>query len=186
MSMLPPDGLEPALSFEALRSIASGLAWAQRPVPGDLGDLGDPAAARSLRLIATARYDVWVITWPAGSGLGPHDHGRARSVLHVVEGELIETFADQLEERPPRTRLLRAGDSTCGEASYLHDLENRSGRQATSLHVYSPPLSDLTLFQRFSSDEDHRRKKPVPARSAQATGSDLGLVKPAVLSLVET
>jgi uncharacterized RmlC-like cupin family protein len=180
--MPPPDGLEPALSFEALLSIASGLAWAQKPVPGDLGDT---AAARSLRLIATARYDVWLITWPAGSGLGPHDHGGARSVLHVVEGELIETFADQLEERPPRTRLLRAGDSTCGETSYLHDLENRSGREATSVHVYSPPLSDLTLFQRFSSDEDHRRKKPVPARSARATGSDLGLLKAPALSLVE-
>src|ERR1700722_142702 len=61
------EGHGPVLSFDALRSIASGLAWAQKPLPRDIRD---PAGARSRRLIATTLYDVWLITWPPGSRLG--------------------------------------------------------------------------------------------------------------------
>jgi hypothetical protein len=173
------EGHGPALSFDALLSIASGLAWSQNPVPSDIGD---PAGARSLRLIATTLYDVWLITWPAGSGLGPHDHGGARSVLHMVEGELTETFANQREKALPRVRVLRSGDSACADAPFLHDLENRSGSEATSLHVYSPALSDITLYQRFNSEEPHRRTLVVPERSPQASTPDLRLVMPPVPS----
>jgi mannose-6-phosphate isomerase-like protein (cupin superfamily) len=178
-----PDGPVPVLSFDALRSIASGLAWTQAPVPENGGD---PASARSVRLIATTLYDVWAITWPTGSGLGPHDHGGARSVLHVVEGELTETFADRPEEGPSRSRVLRKGDSSCGEASFLHDLENRSHVEATSLHVYSPPLSDLTLFQHFSSNEQHRRTMAIPERLPRASSSELGFVKRHASSLTDS
>lgn len=148
----PSRGPGSALSFDALRSIASGLAWAQEPVPGG----ADDPDARSTRLIATALYDVWLITWPNGSSIGPHDHGGARSVLQVVEGELIETFADQPEQGPSRSRVLRKGDATCGAPSFLHELANRSGVEATSLHVYSPPLSDLTLFPGLSGEQQGR------------------------------
>jgi hypothetical protein len=96
-------------------------------------------------------------------------------MLHIVEGELIETFVDGLEETSPRIRVLGRGDSTYGEASFLHDLENRSDTEATSLHVYSPALSDLTLFQRFSSDTSHRRTLVVPESLPQASTPDLRL-----------
>jgi len=99
------DSPGPVLPFDSLRSIASGLAWALRAVPDDNGDR---ATARSVRLIATSLYDIWLITWPDGATLGPHDHGGARSVLHMVEGELIETYADRSEAWPSRVRVLRA------------------------------------------------------------------------------
>ena len=60
---------------------------------------------------------------------------RRASVLQVVEGELIETFAVHPEERSSGTRLLRKGDATRGEPPFLHELENNSGAEATSLHV---------------------------------------------------
>jgi hypothetical protein len=165
----PSSGPGPALSFDALTAIASGLAWAQQPVPG----AADDPNARSTRLIATALYDVWLITWPRGSSIGPHDHGGARSVLQVVHGELVETFADQPEEGPPRSRVLRRGDATCGEPPFLHDLANSSDAEATSLHVYSPPLSDLTLFPTLSG-EQQGRTIAVAERSPQASSSDHG------------
>jgi hypothetical protein len=165
----PASGSEPALSFDALAAIASGLAWAQVPVPGG----ADDPNARSTRLIATALYDVWLITWPNGSSIGPHDHGGARSVLQIVEGELIETFSEQPGEGPSRIRVLRKGDATRGEPPYLHELENGSGLDATSLHVYSPPLSDLTLFPRLGGEQEGRTI-PVAERSPLASSSDHG------------
>jgi hypothetical protein len=169
---LPSGNLNSALSFDALIAIASGLAWAQEPVRGDPDD---PASARSTRLIATALYDVWLITWPIGSSIGPHHHGGARSVLQVVEGELVESFSDQPEEGLPRRRVLRKGDATCGEPPFLHDLGNSSDSVATSLHVYSPPLSDLTLFPTLSS-EQQGRTIPVAERSPRASSSDREVV----------
>jgi hypothetical protein len=178
----PSPAVDPAsaLSFDALVAIASGLAWSLEPVPG-VGD--DPRSARSVRLIATARYDVWLITWPKGSSIGPHDHGNARSVLQIVEGELIESLADQSHASPSRTRVLRKGDATRGEPSLVHDLLNASDAEATSLHVYSPPLSDLTLFPTLGGDEQGRTV-PVGVRSPQASSSDHDSLRGQKLSLV--
>jgi quercetin dioxygenase-like cupin family protein len=148
------------------------LAWAEEPVSGGTDDPN----ARSTRLIATALYDVWLITWPSGSSIGPHDHGGARSVLQVVEGELTETFSDQPEDGRSRTRVLRKGDATRGEPPFLHELVNDSGAEATSVHVYSPPLSDLTLFPRFSGDQQGRTIV-VAERSPRASSSDHVLVR---------
>lgn len=168
----PASGPESALSFDALAAIASGLARAEEPVPG----AADDPNAHSTRLIATALYDVWLITWPSGASIGPHDHGGARSVLQVVEGELIETFSDQPEEGRSRTRVLRKGDATRGEPPFSHELSNGSGAGATSLHVYSPPLSDLTLFPRLGG-EQQGRTIAVAERSPRASSPDHGLVR---------
>src|ERR1039458_3892172 len=80
------------LPIESLEAIADGLARIDRIVP--LAEGGDATAARSLRLIATTAYDVWLITWPPGSGIGWHDHGSSASVTRVVSGALVETLPD--------------------------------------------------------------------------------------------
>lgn len=175
------DSLESVLSFDALHSIASGLARTQQAVPDDNSNPGIP---RSIRLIATALYDVWLITWPEGSGLGAHDHGGSRSVLHVVAGELNETFIDRPTNKSPRTRVLRTGDATRGETSLRHDLVNRSGAETTSLHVYSPPLSDLTFFRQMTWHE-HGQTTAVSARLPEASSGDLHLVTPSPASGVD-
>jgi uncharacterized RmlC-like cupin family protein len=163
------DGVRPVLPFESLQSIAAGLALTQRAVPEDDANT---ATARSTRLIATSLYDVWLITWPAGSTLGSHDHGGARSVLHVVEGELVETFTDQ-PTGAPHVRVLRSGDVACGGTSFCHGVANRSGADATSLHVYSPPLSDLTFSGSFADGESAQdRTIPVHEQSPQASSKD--------------
>ncbi len=168
----PAENLDPGppLSFEALHSIAAGLSRTQRAVPDDDAD---PTTARSIRLIATALYDVWLITWPAGSSLGPHDHGGSRSVLHIVDGELIERFTGQSSSGPPSVRVLRSGDATGAEASFWHNLSNRSEAEATSLHVYSPPLSDLTFFGQFADGRyEQDRTVTVHGQSPQASSKD--------------
>jgi Cysteine dioxygenase type I len=171
-----------ALSFEALRTIAGGFAQVQLPVP--LGD-GDASAPRSSRLLATAFYDVWLITWPDGSGLGPHDHGGVRSVLHVIDGELVEIVSDHVEEQPPRARLLRQGTTVWSKPSLVHDLANRSGADATALHVYSPPLTDISFFDlRSAGVYEPLRTSAVVEQVPQASSEDASVRRPP-LALVE-
>jgi predicted metal-dependent enzyme (double-stranded beta helix superfamily) len=158
------------------------MARSQQAVPP--GD-DDPAAARSLRLLATAFYDVWLITWPDGSGLAAHDHGGSRSVLHVVEGELVEIFADHVDRPVPTGRVLRRGDATTAGPSFVHDLANRSGADATSLHVYSPPLTDVTFFDlQPIGGYERLRTTAVDGPEPQASSADLAPLRPPPLALV--
>jgi predicted metal-dependent enzyme (double-stranded beta helix superfamily) len=178
-SKIRPTG---SISFGALRRIAAGLARVQQPVPLDHAS----DAARSVRLLATAFYDVWLITWPDGSGLEPHDHGNARSVVHVVEGELTEVFSDRVRRSEPAARILRQGSSTPAAPSVVHALTNRSGADATTLHVYSPPLVDVTFFDLGSADScEALRSTAVIERAAQATSKEMAPLGPAPLILVD-
>ncbi len=179
------DRIRPAgsLSFGALRAIAAGLARVQQPVPLDAAS----DAPRSLRLHATAFYDVWLITWPDGSGLEPHDHGNVRSVLHIVDGELTEIFSDRVEGLDPAARILQRGSSTPAEPSVVHALTNRSGTDATTLHVYSPPLADVTFFDLHSAGDG----EPLPPtatgeQTAQAGSEGMEPSGPVPLTLVRS
>jgi predicted metal-dependent enzyme (double-stranded beta helix superfamily) len=132
-----------ALSFGALRAVAAGMARVHQPLPTDTTD---PNGVRSLRLLRTAFYDAWLVTWPIGSALEPHDHGAARSVVQVIDGELVEYRCDGVEPEPS-SRQLERGDITFGTPSLVHELINRSEAEATTLHVYSPPLEGITFIR---------------------------------------
>lgn len=123
-----------ALPTEALETIAAGLAYIERHVPPELGL--SPDGPRSIRLIATADYDVWLITWPPGSGMGDHDHFDSVSVMQVVTGEMYES-AGQTRRR------LHRGSSLVTPPHAAHRLYNLASTEATTLHVYSPPLAAL-------------------------------------------
>jgi predicted metal-dependent enzyme (double-stranded beta helix superfamily) len=176
------DDSSGALTFEALHAIASGLAQVEAPIP--LGE-DDPSTPRSVRLLATASYDVWLITWPDGSGLEPHDHGGVRSVLHVVGGELVEIVADYVDGQPPRARMLRQGDTVRAKPSFVHDLANRSGADATTLHVYSPPLSEISFFNLHTDTECERlRTTAVVDQEPQASSNDSARSRPHSLVVI--
>lgn len=170
-----------SLSFRALRTIAAGLSRVEQPLPEE--DIGD--GARSVRLIATAFYDVWKITWPDGSGLEPHDHGEVRSVIQVIDGEVIEVYSDASVREEVAVRTLKRGTVTIAEPTLVHSLSNRSGREATTLHVYSPPLIDVTFFDLHQSSEpEPGRWNPVNGTPAQVTPADTTESDRAPLALV--
>ncbi len=125
---------------------------------------GEPGAPRPRRLLSTALYDVWVVTWPDGSGEDYHGHGGVRSVLYVMEGELIEIYCDDVDELAPGARVLRTGDSICAKPSFAHDLANRGGVDATTLHVYSPPLLRVTTVEPPSAGESERLRSMAAGR----------------------
>ena len=97
------------------------------------------------RLLATPAYEVWLLGWTPGQSVGLHDHGDANGAFVVVDGELAETT---VVARRARTyeRLRGRASSARVPAGSVHDVGNRSPRNATSIHVYSHPLSAMGFY----------------------------------------
>ena len=140
-SPVAPTATVTPLSPEALSEIVCGLAHAEglwRPHVAH-----DELERVRLRLLATPAYEVWLLGWTPGQSTGLHDHGRANAAFVVVDGELTETTADggQLTDH-----VLRAGDLGTVHAGTIHDVANRSTVNATSIHAYSHPLTEMGYY----------------------------------------
>lgn len=128
------EGDSVVLDSDILTEIATGLAAAIEHV--------DPAAPHSIQripLLATAGYDAWLMVWGPGAALESHDHDGSIGVVHVVEGELLETSGG-LDRQLTPLRRLGAGECTDFAAADQHALFNPGDGTVVSVGVYSPPL----------------------------------------------
>jgi len=134
---LPSTDLRP-LDDQLLVDIVSGIA--EIPAAWRWLIRHDPARRHPVRLVATEAYEVWVIGWTQGQHVRPHNHGGSVAAVLVAEGELTElTLAGQRRTLSPGT-VHRLGPEV------VHDVVNRSEVPATSVHVYSPPLTTMTYY----------------------------------------
>ena len=131
-------GTAPPLPLPALVDMATGLAAAS-PVPGPPTD-GRRAA---VRLLATPAYEAWLLVWPPGTGIEAHDHGDASGAFVVVDGELTET---RWSGHRSTRRRLRPGHAAAVPAGAVHGIAASGRRTAVSVHVYSPPLTEMRFY----------------------------------------
>jgi mannose-6-phosphate isomerase-like protein (cupin superfamily) len=137
-----------------LARISAGIA--RSPLWYDLAD-PTPEARSAVRVLATPRYEAWVLGWWPGHGVELHDHGDSHAAFTVVVGELVEITA-----RPSgaiERRALRRGDTRVVPAGTRHDVLDLADRPATSIHVYSPALTSMTFFDPI--DQTPTRVEPV-------------------------
>jgi rhodanese-related sulfurtransferase/mannose-6-phosphate isomerase-like protein (cupin superfamily) len=86
-------------------------------------------------------YDVWVISWLPGQSTGFHDHGDSAGAFVVATGSLEE-------HRPgEQVKTLQTGERRAFGADYAHDVRNVSSAPAISIHVYSPPLTEMNEYE---------------------------------------
>lgn len=120
-----------------LSSIAEGLAAAA--APWELGGGGAPSDLSVERLLVTDRYDAWIVYWPPGAALDGRHHRGSCGAISVVSGTLDdETPAG--DGTVVRTSVV-AGTSVDLAGGSFHPIVNHGTTAATSVHVYSPPLS---------------------------------------------
>jgi mannose-6-phosphate isomerase-like protein (cupin superfamily) len=143
LELVAPVPARSRLSLAVLADVADGLAASHPSLPPWLVH---PSTGRgSMRLLTTDVYDAWLLTWPPGSNVDPHDHGDSHGAFAVVTGELEEI---RWRGRRRRTRLLRAGDVTTVPAGVVHDVVGVGSTLAVSVHAYSPPLREMRFYER--------------------------------------
>ena len=95
-----------------------------------------------MRILWTPGYDVWLLRWPPGTRVTPHDHGESAGAFTVVEGELIEL---RWHSSSTECRLVGAGDFVSIARGVVHDVI-ATNQVAYSLHAYSPPLETMCFY----------------------------------------
>ncbi len=136
-----PAPVDVPLDAALLVDIAEGLAAASGLIRAVANH--DLTGRRPVRLLATARYEAWVIGWTEGQRVEPHDHGPSVGVIAVTEGTLTELHP--VDGRLV-ARQLPTGSVHVVPVGAIHDITNVEGRPATSVHVYSPPLRTMNRY----------------------------------------
>lgn len=131
----------PAIDTAALADMAAGMARAASAFAGQVPV--DPAERTGLRLIGTDLYDVWLLRWPPGTRVTPHDHGVSAGAFSVVDGGLREV---RWHDGRPETRTVTPGEVVTIERGVVHDVIGVAG-SSLSVHVYSPPLTSMSYYQ---------------------------------------
>jgi hypothetical protein len=97
------------------------------------------------RLSVTDDHDVWLLGWHGRQGVDLHDHGGSTGGFMVLEGELHETSMRHEHASVLSERRVQAGTAAAFGPGHVHGVMNASPAPATSIHVYSPPLSTMLL-----------------------------------------
>jgi predicted metal-dependent enzyme (double-stranded beta helix superfamily) len=101
-----------------------------------------------VRLPSPASHELWLLTWLPGQGTEIHGHGGAAGAFAVVAGELTErSFSPGLRPTGADPRLLTSGAVRSFGPRHIHDVVNRGGVPAASIHAYSPALSTMTYYR---------------------------------------
>jgi hypothetical protein len=101
-----------------------------------------PIQRTGRRLLATDRFDVWLLRWPPGTSVTPHDHGQSAGAFHVVEGQLQEV---RWYSGLTRARTVSADHTVTVGRGIMHDVIGGQD-PSLSVHVYSPPLETMSFY----------------------------------------
>ena len=102
----------PHLDHDNVGVVAVDLAAAVSP--WKLADGASPDERQYALLASTDVYDAWLIYWPPGTGLEPHDHGGSSGAFAVVTGTLDE---DKILDGGTVTTRVGPGESVTFDGS---------------------------------------------------------------------
>ena len=94
------------------------------------------------RVLSNETFDVWLLRWPRGTGVDPHDHGASVGGFAVVEGVLEEI---RWRDGVRSSHVVRPGQVATVERGVVHDVVGVTDG-ALSVHVYAPPLRAMTFY----------------------------------------
>lgn len=111
------------------------------------------AYARNL-VCRTPRFDMLVLCWRPGQVTTVHDHVNSLNVTRVFEGILTARnfeIAERPSEEKAITKMVREEtleSDTVSNVDFggIHQLANTSDGDLITIHVYAPPLKDITVY----------------------------------------
>src|SRR5450756_1824531 len=103
--------------------------------------------ARNL-VCRTPSFELLVLCWRPGHESTIHDHAGSLNAIRVYRGELASRVFVPAAGRPGGwTGVSRGG---------IHQLANTVDEDLVTVHIYAPPLLELTVYSTDSADVERR------------------------------
>lgn len=135
-------------SPDELNDVAAQLEFDLDEILPHTGDPGIFPYQRKL-LLKTEDVEVLVMNWAVDQKCSPHDHGRSFGVIKVLTGEIEHDLYTLDQTDVPRkyfTRRELGGSSYFAARGMIHVMGNASSGQAITLHIYSPPIEGMKVY----------------------------------------
>ena len=122
-----------------------------RLTPASLADyirFSEQRYARNLLAYGPQFYAL-VLCWKPGQASPIHDHKGASCGVRVIQGTATETSYHWQHGQlvPVRVTEMQAGE-VCGSFDDdIHEIRNNGDRDLVTLHVYSPYLDNINLYE---------------------------------------
>jgi Cysteine dioxygenase type I len=98
---------------------------------------------RWVELDSSPYLQIWLLSWPAGTGTGWHDHGESAGAFLTVSG----TLGEQTEHGHRQIRrTLTSGQGRSFPQNHIHNVFNVGLHTAFSVHLYTPRLTSMTRY----------------------------------------
>ena len=101
----------------------------------------------------TATYEALVLCWRSGQRSPIHDHVGSRCGLRVLKGQASEIVYDfdRAQRLVQTVRHEYVNGEVCGSQDRdIHEIVNKGDTDLITLHVYTPPLADINIYDRDS------------------------------------
>lgn len=106
-----------------------------------------PTDRTGVRVLSNDLYDVWLLRWPTGTGVTPHDHGASIGAFSVVRGSLVEV---RWRGAARTSQLIGSAETVTIGRGIVHDVIGATDG-SLSVHVYSPPLACMNFYDEEGS-----------------------------------
>ncbi|MCY9159281.1 cysteine dioxygenase family protein [Bacillus atrophaeus] len=96
--------------------------------------------------------EIIVINIPPNKETTVHDHGQSIGCAMVLEGKLLNSIYRSNDDHVELSSsyFVREGECLVSSKGLIHKMSNPTSERMVSLHVYSPPLEDMTVFEEQS------------------------------------
>ena len=97
----------------------------------------------------TQHYEIVAICWKSGQLTPIHDHKGSDCAFLILEGistERIFEIDQSGKAVHTSTRLYSPGEICAAEEPDIHQVVNEQETELVNLHIYTPPLSEFTIY----------------------------------------
>jgi len=98
---------------------------------------------RWVELDSSPYRQIWLLSWPAGTGTGWHDNGESAGAFLTVSGTLGEQTAHGHRHI---SRTLTGGQGRAFPRNHIHNVVNAGLETAFSVHLYAPRLTSMKRY----------------------------------------
>ncbi|ULT59784.1 cysteine dioxygenase family protein [Neobacillus drentensis] len=101
------------------------------------------------------QLEVIIINLPPHIETAIHDHGKSIGCAMVIEGKLLNSTYRNNENQTERAAayFVQKGDCLFAPQGLIHKMSNLQDERMISLHVYSPPLLNMSSYQEQAASD---------------------------------